>query len=261
MKIRGILTIAVAGSVLLVGDVLQRTFLVAAIRLLPSRRHAILAAWQQALACVMLWSARVVGGARQDAIPRIPGGPGTLVLMNHQSVMDIPLVVRALRGTYPRIVTRKRYARGKPLISHMVRLYQYPTVDPGATGRNGLSRLRDQTAASEVPIAIFPEGTRSRDGSLAKFRRTGLRAILSGREWDVWVVAIDGWWGAARLADFIANVSSVHGRITMDGPFRAPPPGEPVDAFIDEMEGRMRTLFQEITAPDTPALPTGGEVE
>lgn len=251
MKIRGILTIATAGTALLVGDVLQRTFLVAAIRLLPSRRHAILAAWQQALARIMLGSARVVGGARYEEIPQIPGGPGTLVLMNHQSVMDIPLVVRTLRGTYPRIVTRKRYAHGKPLISHMVRLYQYPTVDPGATVRTSLDELREETAASPVPIAIFPEGSRSRDGSLSKFRRMGLRSILGGRSWEVWVVAIDGWWQTAKLTDFVDKVGTVQGRIRIAGPFPSPAPGESTGAFIAQMEREMGQLFEKI-APDRP---------
>lgn len=261
MKIRGILTIAVAGTVLLVADVLQRTLLVAAIRLLPTRRHAILGAWQQAMARIMLGLAQVVGGARQEAIPHIPGGPGTLILMNHQSIMDIPLAVRTLPGTYPRIVTHGWYAHGKPVISHMVRLYQYPTVGSGATGRAGIDTLREQTATSPVPIVIFPEGTRSRDGSLGKFRRAGLRAILGGRQWTVWVVAIDGWWQAARLTDFIANVSKARGRIRVTGPFEAPAPGEPVSAFITEMETVMGTLFAEISDRDTPALPAAGGAE
>lgn len=257
MKIRGILTIAAAGTALLVGDVLQRTFLVAAIRLLPRRRHAILGAWQQALARIMLWSARVVGGARYDEIPRIPGGPGTLVLMNHQSVMDIPLVVRALRGTYPRIVTRERYAHGKPLISHMVRLYQYPTVDPGATVKTSLDDLREQAAHSPVPIVIFPEGTRSRDGSLSKFRKMGLRSILGGREWQVWVVAVDGWWQAAKLTDFIDNVSDVRGRMRVSGPFPSPAPGESTSAFMAEMEREMQGLFARISSSPAAPLPAG----
>lgn len=257
MKIRGILSIAVAGTALVVGDVVQRTLLVAALRLFPSRRHRILASWQQALARTMLWAARSVGGARPGEIPRIPGDPGTLVLMNHQSLMDIPLVVRTLQDTYPRIVTRARYARGKPLISHMVRLYQYPTVDPGATVRSALDDLREQTASSQVPVVIFPEGTRTRDGSLSKFRRMGLRAILGGRSWRVWIVAVDGWWQAARLGDFLDNVSRVEGRMAAAGPFVSPEPGESVGAFIADMERRMEALLGSLSVGSSPTLPVG----
>lgn len=265
MKIRGILTIAAAGSALLVGEVIQRTLIVAAVRLLPSRRDGILTIWQQFLARTMLGFARFIGGARHSEIPRIDGGPGTLVLMNHQSLMDIPLVVRSLGDTYPRIVTRSRYARGKPLISHMIRLYQYPTVNPGATVRGSLDDLQEQTASSPVPVVIFPEGTRTRDGTLSKFRRMGLRAILGGRSWEVWIVAVDGWWRAARLTDFIENVSSVRGRMAVAGPFTSPEPGESVGAFIAEMERRLGELLDDISDRELPAgdapVTVAGEAE
>lgn len=254
MKLRGILTVAAAGSALLIGEVIQRTLVVATLWLMPSRRDRILSAWQQLLARTMLGSARLVGGARHREIPHIPGGPGTLVVMNHQSVMDIPLVVRALKHTYPRIVTRVRYAHGKPLISHMIRLYQYPTVDPGATGRTSLDDLRKQTKSSHVPVVIFPEGSRTRDGELSKFRRMGLRSILGGRSWQVWLVAVDGWWQAAKLTDFIDNVGKVDGRMVAVGPFSSPEPGESVGAFIADLERRMGSLFEDLRAG---ALPSG----
>ena len=181
--------------------------------------------------------------------------------MNHQSLMDIPLVVRALAPTYPRIVTRVRYAHGKPLISHMVRLYQYPTVDPGATVRGAIEDLRKQTASSPVPVVLFPEGTRTRDGSLGKFRRMGLRAILGGRSWNVYLAVVDGWWESARLTDFLDNVSKVEGRMKVVGPFVSPEPGESVGAFIAEMERRMREALLEISdgAPQPEALPANRE--
>ena len=96
-----------------------------------------------------------------------------LVLMNHQSVLDIPLVGAAL-PIHLRIVTRGRYASGKPIISHMVRLYQYPVVEPTATVPGRLRSIGEATQDSPVPIVFYPEGTRTRDGRLGSWREGGL---------------------------------------------------------------------------------------
>lgn len=249
MNVRGTLTLALLALSLLVSDLIQRLFVAGSAALFPSRRHRILAAWQQTMARLILGTVGLVGGARIRSIPRIPTRPGVLVLMNHQSLLDIPLVVRACRPGYPRIVTRERYARGKPVISHMVRLYQYPTVDPRAMIREGLGTLARAAAESPVPMVIYPEGTRTRDGSIGRFKRRGLRAVLTARQWEVWMVTVDGYWECARLADFRANVARIDGRIRVDGPFPAPPPGaeaEDVDAFLDDMEARMAGYLAEL---------------
>jgi len=174
--------------------------------------------------------------------------------MNHQSLMDIPLIVRAMAPGYPRIVTRERYANGKPLISHMVRLYQYPTVNPRATVRSDLRRLTEAAAESPVPVVIYPEGTRTRDGEIGKFKRNGLRAILAGRSWEVWVVTVDGYWECARLEDFREKVSQIRGKMRVDGPFQSPAPdADPagLDDFMDEMRDAMKAGLA--------ALRSGGE--
>jgi 1-acyl-sn-glycerol-3-phosphate acyltransferase len=182
----------------------------------------------------------IVGGARFSAIPRIPGEADVLVLMNHQSLMDIPLVVEAIQGTYPRIVTRARYARGKPLISHMVRLYQYPTVEQGATVRGQVAALGEAARNTSVPMVIYPEGTRTRSGEIGAFRTLGLRTLLAARPWQVWIMVTDGAWEAARLTEFVANVSRIRGRAAVMGPFASPAPDEDVDAFIVALRERMR---------------------
>ena len=243
MKIRGTLTLALLAVILIAADLVQRFVIAPSTRVFPSRRHAILAGWQQLMALAVLVPVRFVGGAQIGDIPQIPGGSGILILMNHQSLLDIPLVVRATRPGYPRIVTRERYASGKPLISHMVRLYQYPTVNPRATGRVDLSRLAQAAASSPVPLVVYPEGTRTKDGGIGRFRRAGLRAILPARDWEVWVVTADGFWECARLEDFRANVSSIRGAVRVDGPFQGPgqdASSEAVDAFIGRVEAEMR---------------------
>lgn len=252
VKIRGTAAVAVVGLGLVVGELIQRTVIAGTARLLPSRRVRILTAWQRGLAHFVVGTMSLIGGARVGAIPRIPARTGVLVLMNHQSLLDIPLVVKALDGPYPRIVTRARYARGKPLISHMVRLYQYPTVEPGATVRGQVERLRQAGAESEAPMVIYPEGTRTRDGRIGRFRAAGLLALLQARRWEVWVLVSDGVWKAARLADFLAHASEIEATLAREGPFESPDPDdrEAVLAFIDEMRETMQGTMRRLRADE-----------
>ena len=178
MKLRGYLTVDVVGSGLVVAYPVQRVLIAPLMRALPSHRTVILSRWQCLLVHFVIGLTRIVGGARIPPPPVLPGQAGVLVLMNHQSLLDIPLVVAALRPAHPLIITRMRYACEKLLISHMVRFYQYPLVEPRATVRSDLQKLAEAARTSSVPVVLFPEGTRQRNGELGPWRAGGLRAIL-----------------------------------------------------------------------------------
>ncbi len=244
LKLRGYLTVGVIGSALMVADVVQRTVIAGLVRLLPGRRVPILTAWQRLMAYTVLGPVRIVGGAHIEPLPEIPAEPGVLVLMNHQSLLDIPLVVASMRGSYPRIVTRSRYARGKPLISHMVRLYQYPVVDPRATVRGHVQGLAEAARTSRVPLVLYPEGTRSRDGSMGAWKTSGLKILLRERKWTVYLVVADGFWKAARMEDFVSGVSSLHGRVTALGPFEGPEPGEDPEPHLAVWRAAMEEALE-----------------
>lgn len=184
-----------------------------------------------------------IGGC---TIPRpagiVPGQPGQLILMNHQSLFDIPLVVQTVADGYPRIVTRARYSRWIPLISQMVRLYQYPVVDPTANSvaiRQSLDELESEAASTQLPIAVFPEGTRTRDGSIGRFKRGGLVRILAARTWTIHVFVADGFWRAAKYKEFVRGLSHVHGTMEHVATLEWTDPTEDPNPMLDRVHEMM----------------------
>jgi len=248
-KLRGYVALAVVCLALVLLDPLQRLIIAPWVRIMPARRIRVLTRWQRFMARVVLDPVEKIGGARIPALPHVPGGPGVLVLMNHQSVLDIPLVVASVHDAYPRIITRKRYLRWIPLISHMVRLYQYPVVDPTANtgeGKRMLTSIAEAAAKSDVPLAIFPEGTRTRNGDIGRFRSTGLKLILAQRPWTVYVLVADGFWQRAKLKHFLGGMSAIRGRVTMQGPFQWTDPSADPAPFIEEIRQRMVVRMSEM---------------
>ncbi|HIF23826.1 MAG TPA: 1-acyl-sn-glycerol-3-phosphate acyltransferase [Gemmatimonadetes bacterium] len=218
MKFRGYLAITVVCLAILVCDLIQRFVIVPLGWLFPSRRDRILIAWAHFVGRLVTAPLSSIGGASIPEPPKVTSGPGVLILMNHQSLIDIPLMVNCVVGGFPRIVTRKRYARGIPLISHVLKLYQFPLVDPAAQAsqtRRMLRELQEAARTSQVPMVIFPEGTRTKDGEIADFMTTGLRMILRSRSWKVFVFVVDGYAGFPKLRDFFAGMATIEGRVDL----------------------------------------------
>lgn len=255
LDLRGTLTLSALGAALLACDLIQRLLIAPMARLLPANREAVLTEWQRFVAHVIIFFLRHMGGVRFGELPDIPATRGVLVLMNHQSLLDIPLVVASMHGVYPRIVTRRRYARGVPLISHMTRLYRYPLVDARATLRGELKRLRVEAAASTHPLVIYPEGTRSGTGRIGPFKTLGLATILAARRWSVYVVVADGLWKWTRFKDFFRNLPRMRTRVECRGPFESPPPDADPDGFIREMRGVMTGMLRDMRDEPSPEAP------
>ena len=244
--VRGYIALGLIGILFLAADVIERLIIVALVRLLPQRKERVLTPWARSVSALTLGILSRIGGATIGTLPRIPCRPGVLVMMNHQSLIDIPLVIKCLESGYPWIVTRRRYAQGIPLVSHMLRFFGHPIVEPGGGGAQQIDSLRRAAHSATRPIVIFPEGTRTRDGEIGSFKSGGLKAILASGPWLVYLVVTDGFWRYAMLPDLARNAPTVRGRIECLGPFPSPPAGEDDKLFIDELRSRMCLKLQEM---------------
>ena len=242
MRIRGYAALFLAALLFSASDLLQRVVVYPVTWMLSKHRAVILGRWQRYLCRTLFMILKVVGGADIPRPSRLPGGPGVLILMNHQSILDIPMVIASVHGAFLRIVTRQRYAKWIPIISHTIRTLEYPVVDPGAkagTTRRYLERLGQVARTSDVPLVLFPEGTRTRNGKIGRFQTSGLERILKARDWMVYVLVSDGYWRHAKLADFAGGMQEIKGHLSVLGPFEWNHPEADPGEFIQRMRDLM----------------------
>ena len=222
----------------------QRLLLWPAIVLLPRYRTAIVRAWLRFHALATVWMARVVAGVRfsiHGAIAR----ESCIVVMNHQSVLDIPIGISLIPGPQTIIPTRDRYRRGIPGISPLARLARFPFVSQGASVARGelraLVEAVDRVDRGEACLLLYPEGHRTRDGQIGDFMRGGLRIALKRARRPVYCVVADGMTSARTTREALAQVAGSTVTVAIVGPF-APPAdrsAESTDVFIDMLHDSM----------------------
>jgi 1-acyl-sn-glycerol-3-phosphate acyltransferase len=209
--------------------------------LLPKRRVAITGAWFRILARSSLALARVCAGVRLTVLGRIPPGSHVFV-MNHQSLLDVPIAHAQMSDPYPVIPTRARYARGIPGISLNIRLARHPLVRQTKESRRqdvvAIAQAADAVARGELSILIYPEGHRSRDGEIGRFMPAGLRSILQRAKRPVYLLVVDGFWRARTTAEALLHFAGQKGTLRIVGPLAPPGEGD-VDAFVEELRERM----------------------
>ena len=235
----------------------QRLVIWPAVVLLPRRRERIVGAWLRFNARASLVLARVLAGVRVSVRGAIPPG-SCVVVMNHQSVLDIAIGLSIVPRPYPLIPTRDRYRRGLPGVSPLVRLARYPLVSQKrALSRDeltDLTRAATEVARGEQSLLIYPEGHRTRDGEIGRFMRTGLRLTLSRARHPVYCIVADGMAHARTFAESFVRFAGTRVRVVILGPFD-PPDDASVDAYIDMLRDRMVAALDELRATPAGRLP------
>jgi len=169
----------------------------------------------------------------------IPAGTAVVFCANHESNVDPPVLFQAL---HPQLhILYKAELRSVPLMRTVLDVGGFVAVD--RRDREQAMRSLEQGAASlraGNPFLIFPEGTRSRTGSLLPFKKGGfIMAIKAG----VPIVPVATAGGRDAMRKGSAFVRPVHVSVRIGPP--VPTAGLTV-ADRDELVARVRAEVQSL---------------
>lgn len=136
--------------------------------------HAIARKWAQSGLAMNGSTIKVIG------IENVPTTGGVLFVANHQSNFDIPILV----GHVPRdkgFIAKLELLK-VPSFSRWMKYIGCIFIDR-KDARQSLAAINDAAERLKAghSIVIFPEGTRSADGTLGPFKAGGLRLALKAR--------------------------------------------------------------------------------
>jgi 1-acyl-sn-glycerol-3-phosphate acyltransferase len=213
-----------------------------------SRRLLWISTWARTNSRVVLGLLRL-GGARYVRQGEIETDKPGIIVMNHQSLLDIPTAIVMSGPLVPAFVTRERYCL-VPMIATGLRLADCPVIDPWQDRDGALATLR-QAVWQDRALLIYPEGHRSQDGELQPFRNGGLFAMLEERRVPVWLVATDGFCAGRRLIDFVLHVHRIRGRTELVGRYEPPADAEQLPAFIDRLHADLAARLEGMRRTDS----------
>ena len=105
---------------------------------------------------------------RRAGMENLPSEGACVIVANHQSYFDIPLVAASTRR-HVCFVARDTLARSRP-IAFLIKWTGAVMVRRGATDRAAIREIVEHLERGDV-VCIFPEGTRSPDGRVGAFQR------------------------------------------------------------------------------------------
>lgn len=125
---------------------------------------------------------------RYSGVENIPATGAVLMVSNHQSHLDPPLIGSGC----PRMmnyIARDTLFRFKPF-GWLIHSYNAIPIDRDGTGISGIKETLKRLKRGQI-VLVFPEGTRTRDGNVGKFR-PGFSSLAVRSKAAILPVAIEG---------------------------------------------------------------------
>lgn len=182
--------------------------------------------------------ARTFAGMKfQRSAPSLRGLPEYfLILSNHQSFIDIAVLITSFHGKRLRFVAKEELAHWIPFVSPQFRLQRHALISRKGNIRKSMRQLLmlARMARKGYCPVVFPEGTRSRDGNLLPFHSGAVRTMLQANPMPVLCVALDGGYHVASFSHLFENMRYVDYRIAVQKLFPPPENVEEINSVLSE---------------------------
>ena len=117
---------------------------------------------------------------RYEGFEKLPLNRPLIIIANHQSMFDIPPIVWGFRRQHPKFISKKELGHGIPSISYNLRKGGSILIDRKDPQQAvvEIGNLGKKIEEHNYSAVIFPEGTRSRNGKVKKFKVRGIHTLL-----------------------------------------------------------------------------------
>ncbi len=168
----------------------------------------------------------------------LPQNRPLILVSNHQSMFDIPMISWYLRKNKPKFISKVELGKGIPSISFNLRHGGNVLIDRKNPKQSipALSKFGKFVAENNFSAVIFPEGTRSKNGEPKTFASTGLKILFKNApEALVVPVTINNSWKLVRFGNFPMGVG-IHMTLEVQEPISIDK--EP-EILLDKIEERI----------------------
>ena len=149
----------------------------------------------------LLLNFKSVGAKLKVDLGLLPQNPPLIIISNHQSLYDIPILIWYFRRFHPKFIAKRELGRYIPSVSLALRKMGSVLIDRDDSTQAipAIEEFGQRVSQNRWSACIFPEGTRSRDGRMRRFKLAGTAALLrSIPEGAVIPVVIEGTWALVR---------------------------------------------------------------
>jgi 1-acyl-sn-glycerol-3-phosphate acyltransferase len=193
--------------------------------------------------CARAWSWLILAttgvDVRVEGLERVQRGRTYVFVSNHQSIYDIPVLFWSLPFQL-RIIAKDSLGRFPVLGPHLKRT-GHMLVDRKRPDRLGIFGWATALTSKGLSLIIFPEGTRSRDGRLGKFKGGSLMLAMQAGL-PVVPLSVIGSRHVMRKGELTTRPG--HVRLVVHDPIETVSTPEPAPADVRVLADRVKAIIR-----------------